>query len=83
MLSCVFNLSVFTQDDAFPSNHVYSDLTINFIKAVPPNTRVVLSKYQLVVYGGSWSRTDTDALAVHLCCYASADTECPPLDALE
>ncbi|EFJ42898.1 metalloproteinase, extracellular matrix glycoprotein VMP31, partial [Volvox carteri f. nagariensis] len=41
---------------------------------------VLLSNYNLVVYGGSW--IGTDILRVHICRYRSAPQECPPVASL-
>ncbi|KAG2423741.1 hypothetical protein HXX76_015130 [Chlamydomonas incerta] len=55
--------------------------TINFITAIPPDTRAVLTAFNLVVYTGTYTGDALEILPVAFCRYASADAECPPLSA--
>ncbi|PNH09895.1 Autolysin [Tetrabaena socialis] len=67
--------------DNSPGSYWYGDRKISFINWVAPNSQLMLSSFNLVVYGSSW--VGTDILRVYLCRYVSSSTECPSLAFLE
>ncbi|GIL55349.1 hypothetical protein Vafri_10884 [Volvox africanus] len=61
-------------DTGYPPQMMYANPHIEFVYAIPPGSRQVVSGYNLVVYVGLLSATDT--ILVHLCRYVRNDIEC-------
>ncbi|GIL87283.1 hypothetical protein Vretimale_1768 [Volvox reticuliferus] len=74
----VHEVYAFTDNSPF---YIYSERQISFINSTGALSQLVLTPYNLVVYGGAWVATDT--MRVHLCRYITSPSECPPLSSLE
>ncbi|GLC58652.1 hypothetical protein PLESTB_001384500 [Pleodorina starrii] len=59
----------------------WTDRKIQYIAATRSMATVTLPSYNLIVYGGSWVRTDV--MRVHVCRFSVSATECPLLANIE
>ncbi|GLC67891.1 hypothetical protein PLESTF_000619900 [Pleodorina starrii] len=67
--------------DNDPQTYSTKDHRIQFIGAVGSLQPLILDKFKLVLYGGSW--VDVDTMRVHLCRFTTSSSECPQLSVFE